>query len=69
MTDEVRPDSRAGSPKSAAYLLLASAIALGGVVFAFWIGIRAGRALDHGGRQVTVAPAAAPAPTDRVAHK
>jgi hypothetical protein len=37
-----------------------SAVVLGGAVFAFWVGIHAGRALDKNGPQVTVAPTAPP---------
>ncbi len=55
-----------GSKRASTYILLASAVALGGAVLAFWVGIHAGRALDRHGPTVTVTPTAPP--TEPVAN-
>jgi hypothetical protein len=55
------------SKRASFYLLFASAVVLGGAILAFWVGIRAGRALDRHGPTVTVTPTAPP--TDPVASR
>ena len=54
------------SKRASTYILLASVVALGGTVLAFWVGIHAGRALDRHGPTVTVTPTAPP--TEPVAN-